>query len=501
MLVPLTIIDSAFAQVGLCCSFVFAAAGEDTSRFVERMNEATERVVRKWPLLAGVPKRMSDGKWAIDVPDDLAEMSKARPLFGFSSTTFAEPYHSAAGFPAPLSSLSSSRSTILPAPKYDLFRPSRLPGTLPAMEKARTTVLHLHVSTFSDAVAVGLSFSHALTDGHGMGLITRAIDAELHGWEWEVPPLFEANPVQAVLDELAADESVKVDGDDIPPIMEGWSNESSPVGMSRLLSGVLSEHYGWGCSKRFLFLRSEVVEAITREAKAEVAAESGGKEYVSTGDVLAAWLLKAAYADEPRPDAGITLDVVFNTRALLSPRTTANLDLYPHNLAISGGILPTTPISLAALSSSDVSLSDLALRFRRGILAYRSLLALRAYWHRFLALKSPIPLRPWPELPAFLRRFSPFGGMHETRWFVTNQTSLGVTDLRLPSLVEEGKDLPLVAFYFLPCGGPELDHVCTIQKVDGGLMVTSLMRPGRWESLEKRVEEVERELEGKAGAA
>lgn len=59
MLVPLTIIDGAVAEMDICCGFVYALPnGKDplvAKTLIDNIEAATKRVVTKWPMLQGHP--------------------------------------------------------------------------------------------------------------------------------------------------------------------------------------------------------------------------------------------------------------------------------------------------------------------------------------------------------------------------------------------------------------------------------------------------------------
>ncbi|GAA5857799.1 hypothetical protein JCM8547_005985 [Rhodosporidiobolus lusitaniae] len=508
MLVPLTELDAGMTTMALCPCFVFAlppGTDEDArTALVERVRGAAQRVVDKWKHLQGTPEWTKDGVWANRIPED-DEQHLKRSTVGFSTATYEQPYHLAAKFPAPLPPLSSSPSGVSPLLNRSFFRPSYVPQQFSAHAKHKHPLVHLHVSLFADALAVGVSVPHALLDGHGIGILLRALTAELHGEEWVVPPLpaegGAKNPLSAAFDRLKADETIAVEAKEtLTPSRDASWTPVSVLALLVFLVSILMEK-AWGKDRaRRVFIRQDLVDSLVERVKEEVKVETEGREYVSAGDVLTAWLLKTVHAGETSSDS-VVASGVFNMRPLLdshrpspstaSPTALVPLSLYPFNCALNYQLL-TTPLPLSTLASTP--LSALSLSFRRNLAQYRSLLALQS----FLFDKRPhvpavVPVRDPPQLPFSL----PFSRRsHTHRWVVTNQVSIGIADLSIPDPTSaDGKeDLPLLQ-YCLDADMPILpDHMVSIQRVPGGLTMSATMRMSRWRKLEKAIEGLEREV-------
>jgi hypothetical protein len=128
-----------------------------------------------------------------------------------------------------------------------------------------------------------------------------------------------------------------------------------------------------------------------------------------------------------------------------------------------------------------MSLASLALSFRHTFAQQRRLSTLSAVWKSIRSDGPLVPYRSWPLLFAARRR-----------WLFTNQMSVGMASLSVPVSEKNGEaTLPLLAFYFLHPLPIELDHVVSIQKVEGGVTVTGTMRRGEWEEVEKAVKDLE----------
>ncbi|GAA5857782.1 hypothetical protein JCM8547_005980 [Rhodosporidiobolus lusitaniae] len=499
MLFPLSKLDNGTDRIATVSCFLFALApsldqkGRDA--LVDRIKEAAQRVVKKWRLLQGTPEWTKDGVWAIRVPDEDDEQHlKSSPL-GFSTATHDQPYHLAAGLPAPLSPLSSAPSAVLSDIDLPLYRPSSLPCPLSGHVKHAFPLVHIHLSLFPDAIVVGISVPHAVLDGTGLGLLTRALTAELHSKEWEAPPLPEdgTNPLTCGLDRLEADEAVSAEAKEHPPP----SLAAGAAPMSFLLVLVLAlasfcEVYCWKSREGRVFLRDEDVGRLVKETKEEVKKETEGREYVSTGDVISAFLLKAFHSDESTTSDHASAVAVYSARSLLDAHSPSppSLSLYPSNATFPYQSL--LPLPLTTLSST--SLAALALIFRRNLLQHKILPSLQARSRETRTSRIPVPIRDWPQLPSFLSSLSSlfpwWKTPHTHRWVHSNQLGLGVADLSLPNPGEEGTDLPLLRYHFTSAFALPLDHLIMFQEVPGGVMVQVYARESRWKAMEKAVEKL-----------
>ncbi|GAA5857844.1 hypothetical protein JCM8547_006001 [Rhodosporidiobolus lusitaniae] len=506
MLVPLTTLDGGPSAVCMCSCFVFALpstwTADDNDALIGRVEAAAERVVKKWRLLSGRPERTKAGVWAIRVPDDLDALHD-KPLVAFSTATRSEPYHVAAGLSSPLPPFSAASSGFLPSPKAALFYHTTRPSSLAAHAKTGAPLVNLHLTLCTDAVAIGISVSHGLLDGTGIGLLLSALSAELHGKEWQAPPLPEdgTNPFIAALDRLEADETVfqQAAREPPPPISQGWRPATLGRGIKLLLS-MLWENWWYGSHARWVFLRQVTVDVLVERVKEDIKDETEGREYVSTGDVLAAWLLKAAHAKEKSAREALSASALYSSRSLLDAHSPSSpsLALYPHNAAIAYPLL-STDLPLSTLST--ISVSTLALSFRRQLPLHRTLPSLLTIWQG-LQKSELLPHRDWLQPPSFLRLpslFLPRGKItHTHRFLFSNQLSVGMGSFSLPDFSShsgggEAKDLPLIVYYNLGEGPVELDSVLPIQQTEAGVTVSATMRKSRWESLERAIRELEEE--------
>ncbi|GAA6052191.1 hypothetical protein JCM3770_000788 [Rhodotorula araucariae] len=294
MLVELSPIDAGAAELGLTRGFVFALADADGSAgdtLVDSVRMATEGVVRKWKLLQGTPVYMQKTRmWAIDIPNEDVEAN----LCAFTTSQMGQPYHMVIGASAPIPPLSPSAPSgevhpFVPAH----FRHPQTPHTLKAHAKGRHPLLSMHVTRFGDAVALGVSAPHGVFDGTGLAQVLKGISAGLCGGEWAPPPLHAHNPVSEARERLMSPGFAALDTQvgDKPPVLLGWT-PFSVLALLALLLQALWEKAWHKDALRYAFISREKVDALVEEVKAAVKEETDGHEWVSTGDVLTAWVFK-----------------------------------------------------------------------------------------------------------------------------------------------------------------------------------------------------------------
>ncbi|BGP48756.1 hypothetical protein JCM10450v2_004632 [Rhodotorula kratochvilovae] len=515
MPVPLSPIDNAVADMGITCAYLFALpANSDESvgtALLADLEAATKRVVAKWTLLQGQAVWQKEkGIWAVDVPD--VPPAADKPSL-FTSSRVSAPYATAASRPAPVRPLSRSTSpcAFQPAHSLSFFRARDLPTTFSGYAKSGSSLLAVHATLFADALAVGVTAPHGLLDATGLGWAIRALRAELRGESWDAPPLVAPNPLSAALDAVRAEEP-STDEADVrvaQHALAGWVAASSVGNVARFLASYAWEKLWHRDEPRHVFLSKRAVDALVESVKEEVRRETDGKEWVSTGDVLTAWVLKAAHADEASSGGSAAVSPVYALRDILAVAS------YPHN-AVAPYPFSPSPLALSALPS--LSLAHLALTHRRSLAAARTRPFLRATLEKMDTLSwsngGAVPLMPergWPWRAPWSRK----GGEKPHHWIVSNQMVSGVADLAIPipasaagksadsddgtlhdvalDPVTKG-DLPLLGFY-MRITAPIKDHQAFRFQVNNvGVFFEGSMRRKRWESVGRAVEQLEREF-------
>ena len=154
-----------------------------------------------------------------------------------------------------------------------------------------------HLTQFRQAeneyTCFGLTFSHGVFDGMGIASVIHALEAETLGRPWAVPPppslpVHYQNALQAALD-AAEKEPGCTDAE-----YHYMENVSAWYTLSR------SFWYIWQniwhkTENRIIIVPAQVCDRLVRETREAVAQEGKEDIRLSTGDVLAAWLVKVTY--------------------------------------------------------------------------------------------------------------------------------------------------------------------------------------------------------------
>lgn len=266
------------------------------------------------------PLPRPQGTWTINVPDD----TSTRPShYRFTTKTLPLDYVAASGLSSPSPAFNGRASAPLERPKRSLFRPKGVPKSLAGHAKSNCPFLHVHATVLVDAITVGVNLPHGIVDGTGMGIVLKGLTAELHGNEWDVPPSFEGvNPWQQALDRLVDGDGAEASGPCTPSGDSEFKLDLSEKGLAgssasskdaaaraalpatgmwrsfstwpaaRLLSSVFVENVFRRSHRGWILLNHATVDALVRKVKAEIKLETGGAEFVSSGDILFAWALK-----------------------------------------------------------------------------------------------------------------------------------------------------------------------------------------------------------------
>lgn len=222
------------------------------------------------------------------------------------------------------------------------------PSTLDDFLYSDTPQLSLHITSFTDATLVGLSWPHTLMDIMGQKALLQSWSLVLAGRESEVPPLLGAreDPVYT-----AAEASLeKREGYKLSPM---WLR-----GASLLWFGLRMAWDSWWSQPavtRTICLPKRSVVELRRQALAELTTEHREEAdvFVSEGDALVAWATHAIASSSPRPRPVTALQVLnmrFRLASLVEPS-----GVFVQNMVVIGfTFLPTEvasgsigPIALA----------------------------------------------------------------------------------------------------------------------------------------------------------
>ncbi|GAA6018532.1 hypothetical protein JCM10207_007208 [Rhodosporidiobolus poonsookiae] len=488
MLVRLRSVDTT-VQTQICAGWVFSSPPSSLAdavqyrvSLVKEMSAAVTRVVQKWPLLAG------KGVWlkeenilGIDVPSPDALPDK---LFTLTQATVDSPY--------PVSEpLSARPSGFQGIPTRNHFQDLNVPLTLLGLAKKGMPLLALRFTFFTDAVAFGITMPHQIFDGTGAAVVVQAMNAELWNEPWTPPPVYEQNPMAAAIAALPPPHP-----GELPADYETVLAPGGPAGIFKVLLRCLWEKYAWqGGEETYLFLRRAAVERLVRKVKEEVRAMTGGKEYVSTSDVLTAWIYKTTDSHKGSSSATQEAQGVFASRKVLSTPD-RDLEAYPFN-AILPYYLFDPPVAFSEYPF--ISLAELALRHRRSVIRFRTKPVVAAL-ERDVVSVPRIPRRELPlPWPLSMSRFNGQAATRETSsrclW---NNLDCDFANLRLPDLAQHAdskgwRPLPLVMFHFFVLIPFTPDHSLVMHQLDEGYIIFGSMRPEVRKAFEAAAEKLDQD--------
>ncbi|KAI5474865.1 hypothetical protein MNV49_002328 [Pseudohyphozyma bogoriensis] len=372
VLCPLTCFDNAINLVGMCVQYVLTPS---TPLDVDKIENAIARVVDKWRLLAGRLVWLKDQKiWAIRVPIGSLPPNYATYIFTTTQST------KSSGFTPPVLTPSTIEAFGQP-PRSAFVSPK---AVFTSSDHQKHPLFSFHVTVFPDCTCIGVTFPHGVFDGVGFGHLLRAIDAELNGREWEVPPLETINPVDTLLKDVPIEEGTKFEGYKTVTKMSAWS-------MATMLASLAFQHVWHGVERGQVYFGRNVVKGIVDPVKKEVMEKSGGKEWVSTADIMSAWI--AAYLNEPNSPNTLSMAYIFDARPVLAEASGTSFDSYPHNTVLYSEF---TGIPLSSLPTTP--LSTLALHFRHALTTSRTLKHVKQRHYDspdFLAFRRPYGVDTW----------------------------------------------------------------------------------------------------------
>lgn len=193
--------------------------------------------------------------------------------------------------------------------------------------------LSLHITPFSDATLVGISFPHTLMDALGFEALLRSWSLVLAGRADEVPPILGAR--HDSLWELAAGSGgTKVEEDFI-------------IGRNLMRGAAVTKFLlrsAWDAVRnpiikaQALYLPKAAVDQLRSRAMDNIADAPQGhiheKAFVSDGDVLTAWMTQIIASSEPHPRSVTILRAVNARFRLASLLQTPNKGVYVQNMVL-----------------------------------------------------------------------------------------------------------------------------------------------------------------------
>ncbi|KAH6910350.1 hypothetical protein BKA70DRAFT_1466912 [Coprinopsis sp. MPI-PUGE-AT-0042] len=305
---PLTAIDYQYRHGNVLKGWIVQGQVD-----IEVVRSTMERLVAKWPLLAGrvelapwTPERKC--RYQLRVP--LGQLPSGYEAFGLTAETPDVPLsHYVPAAPAPILSK-------LPSPRLFASQKRLDVGNLHAYIRHNIPLMHWHLTYFPPSAnakskkdpdnagytAIGLLWSHGVFDGMGGGLILDAFHAELTGQDWKPPPPLSPglneNPFQTFLDQVWEEDRAAVEAGVVSP--------GSSYNNTAFLNVPYTLRYLWRCAKEIVFKGSvgwnvsipeNVYTALVGQVRSKLASEQLDDVSVSTGDVVVAWFAQTLLTD------------------------------------------------------------------------------------------------------------------------------------------------------------------------------------------------------------
>ncbi|KAL4915399.1 hypothetical protein BDW62DRAFT_219407 [Aspergillus aurantiobrunneus] len=263
-----------------------------------------------WGKISGRLRLKDNGALEIRVPQSFTE---ERPAVSYSYQNLAvdiEDHPLAKSLPK-----ATEAASVQPGPV--VFRAfaaaDDAPVTLDDFIYKNKPQMSLFITSFNNATLVSLLWPHTLMDVMGQQALLRAWSLVLAGQKSEVPPLLGAreDPMRGATDAPAdRAEEFKLGQKQL----KGW----------RLLRFALQ--FGWDLlwggvmETRTIFLPKRIVVDLKHQAQSNLVAGDGREQqaFISEGDVLTAWSVRAVASLLPQPRPLSVLHVI-NARFRLSP--------------------------------------------------------------------------------------------------------------------------------------------------------------------------------------
>ncbi|TEA20446.1 Transcriptional regulator sdnM [Colletotrichum sidae] len=242
--------------------------------------------------------------------------------------------------------------------------------------------ISVQVTVFSDATTVCLSTAHVLCDGVGAKEMAEAWSKCINGREDEVKPLDHAGTDAFRVLEVPASE---------PPRPSGW-RVLGWLGIVHFALYFVLDLFKRPPSKmenRYVFVPKQVVQQLKEQALACL----GDGAWVSSSDVLAAWIVRSFHADKRDDPSPLSIIYPSNLRWLDLDNVMAPLPIpYLRNAAYTVS-LPEMPASQFA---SRLSLGQVALLFRRTLEAQTQAEVIKRslVWRTWSKGKTTVFFRP-----------------------------------------------------------------------------------------------------------
>ncbi|CAE7023631.1 hypothetical protein CFE70_003326 [Pyrenophora teres f. teres 0-1] len=300
-----------------------------------------------WKKVGGRLRLKEDGGLEIHVP---WVFTADRPAFSF---THANKHQAIEDHPAAKTLPKPNRKVAMWTPPKDfndLAARQDAPATMEDLLVGDTPQMAVHVTSFTNATIIGLTWPHTLMDAMGLKALLHAWSLVLAGRESEVPALLGAK--EDVLSTIAESSVDKQEASCmLPKELKGLNKLAFMARVAwELMTTPLSE-------TRALCLPKTAMDSLRQQVHQDLASSSGESEkdvFVSDADVFTAWLIRMISTTSPTPRP-MTLLQSINARFRLHELVNAQ-GVYVQNMVAVGFTLyspdvTTGPMGAIALAT------------------------------------------------------------------------------------------------------------------------------------------------------
>ncbi|KAG6834350.1 hypothetical protein H0H93_010281 [Arthromyces matolae] len=254
ILVPLSQLDQCYLEnFSYTVGYILHHLDKDALR------SAALRVMDKWRLMAG----------HIEWSETLSTWGVRVPLHGDVSSRLKFTVNTVRTRLPPSFVVNENTSAhIFTRPPIKYFRHKSVPYDFQSDASSKAPIWAIHVTEFSNCVCLGFTLSHGVFDAIGGGLVGYAMNHELQGKPWDVPPLFETNVVREVLHDLTSAPRMY---DDIHRETEAYSALRSalvPASVANtlaLVAGTAFENKWHNVETKLIYLGPKAMAKIRKE--------------------------------------------------------------------------------------------------------------------------------------------------------------------------------------------------------------------------------------------
>ncbi|KAE8321612.1 hypothetical protein BDV39DRAFT_210539 [Aspergillus sergii] len=314
----------------------------------EKLHNALSKLLEigDWRKLGGRLRIKQNGKLEIYVP---RPFTAQQPAVAFSHDIFhmeIEKHPVACRLPKPTDG--PSTQPISEDFRSFVVRPDH-PTTIDEMIRLDVPQLSLHITSFTDATLVALTWPHTTIDAMGYQALVSAWSSVLAGQDEEVPLVFGAHK------DILEDVSSNHDGDQ----EDYWPDQMRMTRMSKLkfmFRHLWEEFWNPPREVRVIFLPKDTFARLQKRSQEEVAESphtSDQRPFVNDGDIFTAWATRAVASSIPKP-CPMTLVTIVNARFRL-PLLIESGGVYLQNLAVAGYTFLSTQLARGPLGPIALS--------------------------------------------------------------------------------------------------------------------------------------------------